>query len=144
MAMAMVLNECIPCEKSFEMVILPAYSRRITVDYKGNLFSEHEVLDTVLIHFSNPRTRLFLYNYLDTVNKKEHISKTDYYRMYIEYLPRDLWFAARHKCGGVLRIFGLGSTVDWLKKYIHKKVRRINNKVGTSCFPRSAEVVMTA
>lgn len=121
MAMAMVINQCVPCVESYPMIILPACECKVTTDCKGNVYEGKQQSNAKLIHFSTPRTKLFLYNYLNAINHHP-----DGWRTYNNFLKTKARFAAAdvkfdlyHNVGAILRNCGLGEVVERLKKVLH-------------------------
>lgn len=119
MAMAMVLNQCAPCDKPYEMVILPGYKAKISTDWHGNIYENGNLVKKKLIHFSTPRTKHFLYQYLNEVNHITLQTKRHYIFFKIKYLPADLIFAIKHSAGTILRKIGLAHVVERLKTILH-------------------------
>ena len=120
MAMAMVINDCRPCEKSYPMLILPACEEKITADYMGNVYEGKQKSDARLIHFSSPRTKLFLYNYLNEMNHQpvKWQSKSNFLRMKARFAAADVKFDLYHNAGALLRRCGMGSVVEKLKTFL--------------------------
>lgn len=116
MAMSLVLNGCKPCEKQYDMIILPAHAPKVTVDAEGNVYEDKEPSNAKMIHFSTRRTELFLYNYLNEVNHSGSGSRGAYLKAKLRYGGKDLKFNTNHKCGAVLRKMGMNTLVDKLKK----------------------------
>ena len=121
MAMAMVLNDCHPCPTSYDMVILPAQSKRVFTDYRGRVYIGRTLSRTGYIHFSARRTRLFLYNYLNAINHHgdEWKTPTHFLSMWIRYAPQDFRFNLFHFSGAVLRKLGCDNVVERLKAIFH-------------------------
>ena len=121
MAMAMVINGCTPCEEEYPMIILPACGQRVTVDRLGNVYEGNRKSSARLIHFSSPRTRLFLYNYLNELNRRPEEWRTERNRLKfrLRFAAEDLKFSLYHNAGAVLRRCGVGETVERLKKILH-------------------------
>lgn len=121
MAMSMVLNGCVPCSKPYEMVILPACDKRISADYLGNVFEGNAPSSARFIHFSTPRTDLFLYNYLNEINHHGDGWKTrsQFVKMRLRYAPQDIRFNLFHAGGAVLRKLGGDQVVEQIKKLVH-------------------------
>lgn len=121
MAMSMVLNECRPCTTSYDMIILPACERKITTDFAGNVYEDKKLSSAKMIHFSTPRTELFLYNYLNEINhiKKRLSNRRDYLHTKAKYASKDLKFNVLHFGGAILRKNGLDTVVEKLKKVMH-------------------------
>lgn len=115
MAMAMVLNGCHPNDVAYGMIILPAHRRKVTVDYLGNVFEDGQPSGAKMIHFSTPKTRLFLYNYLNDLIRGGEPARLEYLRIRLRCLPRDAKANLRHSGGAVLRSMGLDRLVDILK-----------------------------
>ncbi|MCH5296594.1 MAG: hypothetical protein J1E85_02875 [Ruminococcus sp.] len=115
MAMSMVLNECAPCDVAYEMIILPACKDKVTTDYRGNVYEGQELSKAKIIHFSSPRTNLFLYNYLNSLNFNNKKSRLNYLFTKIKYMPKDLNFDLKHNAGAFLRKIGLSELVEKLK-----------------------------
>ena len=120
MAMSMVINGCLPCTSKYDMLILPVCEKRISTDYLGNVYEGKTLIKAKMIHFSTPRTALFLYHYLDAVNHNEEFWKTPsrFVRMKLKYMHRDLQFNAYHLAGAMLRKAGLGDLVEKLKSVL--------------------------
>lgn len=118
MAMAMAINGCKPCEKKYEMLILPACEERITTDYKGNVYADGKISGVKLIHFAMPRTSGLLYNYLDAVNRNgsDWCCRKELLNMKMKYGPAELKSKTYHLAGAVLRKMGMEDTVERLKK----------------------------
>lgn len=119
MAMAMVLHQCAPCDIAYEMIILPACSRKITTDYLGNIYEDGKSSNVKMIHFSTPRTRQFLYQYLNDINQNGVQTRQKYFLFRLRYMPDDLRFIVKHNGGAILRKIGLSSVVEKLKTIIH-------------------------
>lgn len=119
MAMSMAINNCAPCDKLFGMIILPACKEKVSTDYLGNVYEGSKMSKAKIIHFSTPRTALFLYNYLDSINHNDKISKRKYLLTKLKYMPKNLKFNFRHNSGAILRKMGLDAFVEKLKKVIH-------------------------
>lgn len=119
MAMSMVLNQCAPCDVLYEMIILPAHAKIITTDYCGNVYEDGKLSNMKLVHFSTPRTRQFLYQYLNDINQNDICTRTNYYLLKLRYMPNDLKFIVKHNGGAILRRMGLSSVVEKLKTIIH-------------------------
>lgn len=121
MAMAMVINGCRPCEASYPTIILPACEHRVTADCRGNVYEGKQKSDARLIHFSSPRTRLFLYNYLNELNHQPQAqgSRKHYLQTRVRFAGADAKFNLYHNAGAVLRRCGLGDVVEALKKILH-------------------------
>lgn len=120
MAMSMVLNGCVPCDKSYDMIILPACAKSISTDYLGNVYEGKKRSKAKFIHFSTRRTELFLYNYLNEINHHEEIwrSRKNYWKVKKRYVIEDFKFNIYHNCGAILRKIGLDNIVDSVKKKI--------------------------
>lgn len=118
MSMSMVLNECGPCDVAYDMIILPACKDKVTTDYRGNVYEGNNLSKAKLIHFSSPRTALFLYNYLNYINHNNKKSKINYMLLKLKYMPHNLKFAVKHNVGAILRGIGLDSFVEKLKRVI--------------------------
>lgn len=118
MAMSLVLNGCKPCDKHYDMIILPAHARKVTADAQGNVYEDGKSSNAKMIHFSARRTELFLYNYLNEVNHCGSGSRKQYWKAKLRYGGKDLKFNTNHKCGAVLRKLGMNSLVDKLKKVL--------------------------
>ena len=121
MAMSMVINGCKPCEKSYPMIFLPACDKKITVDVSGNIYEDNSCSNAKFIHFSSPRTKGFLYNYLNEINyqQEEWRTRTNYLRIKSRYAMADTKFTLYHNAGDILRCSGFASVVEWLKKHLH-------------------------
>lgn len=120
MAMAMVINECLPCTAKYDMLILPACEEKISTDYRGNVCEGGKPSAAKMIHFSTPRTGLFLYHYLNAINYHDDSWRTPArFRQYRRrYFSADLKFNLRHTGGAVLRRAGLDDLVEKLKKIL--------------------------
>lgn len=120
MALSMVINDCRPCEKSYPMLILPACEEKITADYMGNVYEGKQKSDARLIHFSSPRTKLFLYNYLNEMNHQpvKWQSKANFLQMKARFAAADVKFDLYHNAGALLRRCGMGSVVEKLKTFL--------------------------
>lgn len=116
MAMSMVLNGCKPCEKKYDMIILPAHSRKVTVDAQGKVYEDGKPSNAKMIHFSTRRTELFLYNYLNEVNHIGFGSLKRYLVARIRHGGKDIKFNSNHRCGAILRKIGMGVLVDKIKR----------------------------
>lgn len=121
MAMAMVINGCEPCTASYPMIILPACDHKVTADFLGNVYEDGQPSKAKLIHFSSPRTKLFLYNYLNELNHHPGAWKTkgNYLRTKARFAMTDGKFVLYHNAGAILRRSGMGRIVETLKKYLH-------------------------
>lgn len=119
MAMAMVLNHCAPCDTAYEMIILPACRKKITTDYCGSIYEDGKLSSVRMIHFSTPRTGLFLYQYLNYINQSGVQTRANYLLFRFRCMPADLRFILKHKGGAMLREAGLSSVVEKLKTIIH-------------------------
>lgn len=119
MAMSMVINDCAPCDIAYDMIILPGCKDKVKTDYRGNVYEGKKLSKAKLIHFSSPRTSLFLYNYLDIINHNDKISKSNYLLFKLKYTPKDMKFNLKHNSGAILRKIGLDAFVEKLKKVIH-------------------------
>lgn len=115
MAMSMVINECAPCDVAYEMMILPACKDKVKTDYRGNVYEGKNLSKVKIIHFSSPRTNLFLYNYLNIINHNDKKSRLNYIFTKIKYMPKDLIFVLKHNAGAILRKIGLSALVEKLK-----------------------------
>lgn len=118
MAMAMVLNGFVPRDVAYDMIILPAHKKKVTVDHCGRVYENGQPSQTKMIHFATANTRLFLYNYLNDVIQNDAYSKNPrhYWNMKLRYLPKDVKARLRHFGGAVLRKRGLDKVVEFLKK----------------------------
>lgn len=118
MAMAMVLNECYPCAEDYNMFILPVCEKPITVDYRGNVYEGKSRSKAKMIHFSTPRTALFLYNYLNAINHHEDSwrSRSNYRKMKLAYAFTDIKFNFYHVCGFLLRKVGMDDLAEKIKR----------------------------
>lgn len=118
MAMAMVINECAPCDVAYDMIILPAHRKKVSVDFTGKVYEDRQPSKARMIHFSTARTRLFLYNYLlGTIrNDGEAPKRRNYWRTRLRYAPKDLKAKLLHSGGAVMRKMGLDTVVEFLKK----------------------------
>lgn len=118
MAMAMVINGFRPADVAYDLLLLPAAKARVSVDRHGNLLENGRPSRAKVIHFATVNTRLFLYNYLNAVIQDPiHGSKLiTYWRMRLQYAPRNLKSWLRHNAGAVLRRFGLDNVVERLKR----------------------------
>ena len=121
MAMSMVINGCVPCEARYPMIILPACPYRVTVDFRGSVYEDGKKSPAKLIHASAPRTRLFLYNYLNALNHQPESWRTrrNFRKTRMRYAPVDMKFNLYHNAGALLRCCGLGTVVEKLKEYLH-------------------------
>lgn len=121
MAMAMAINECAPCEAGYPMIILPACGHKVTADHMGNVYEDKRESDARLIHFSSPRTKLFLYNYLNRLNHEPETWRTrkNYRREKARFALADAKFGFYHNAGAILRRCGLDGIVESLKKRLH-------------------------
>lgn len=121
MAMAMVINGCKPCEKDYPMIILPACDHKVTADCRGNVYEDKQPSGAKFIHFSTPRTKLFLYNYLNEINHHPYEWRTQghFLKTKASFAAADLKFILYHHAGAVLRRFGMGKVVENLKKILH-------------------------
>lgn len=121
MAMSMVINECVPCEANYPMIILPACERKVTADYMGNVYEGNRRSDAKLIHFSTPRTRLFLYNYLNAINHHPDAWKTrgNFLKIKSRFAAADAKFDLYHNAGAILRRCGMDAVVEKIKKVLH-------------------------
>lgn len=117
MAMSMVINGCKPCEKKYDMIILPACDSKVTTDADGNVYEDKKLSTAKMIHFSTPRTELFLYNYLNAVNSMPG-SRRLYIKTKLRYGSKDVKFNLNHAGGAVLRRLGMDSVVERLKKLL--------------------------
>lgn len=117
MAMAMVLCGCKPCRKAYDMIILPACPHKVTADREGRVYEDGKPSKAKMIHFSTRRTRMFLYHYLDTVNRSGG-SGRKYLKAKLRYAPEDIKFSVFHTAGGFLRKNGMGALVNRLKKIL--------------------------
>ncbi len=118
MAMAMVVSGCEPRDVAYPMIILPAHSRKVTVDFRGNVYENRKPSGAKMIHFSSARTKLFLYNYLVAALEPAGASRKNHRCMKLRYAPVELKFSLRHMAGAVLRKLGLGDLVQRLKKHL--------------------------
>lgn len=118
MAMSMVLNECNPCTKDYSVLFLPGCKEPVTVDYRGNVYEGKSISKAKMIHFSTPRTALFLYNYLNAINHHENSwrSKRNYRKMKLAYALTDMRFNFCHACGSLLRKAGKDDFVEKIKR----------------------------
>lgn len=121
MAMAMILNDCIPLDMAYDMIILPAHKKKVSVNYSGDVYEDRQLSNAKLIHFATANTRLFLYNYLNDVIRNDAYAENrrHYLCTRLRYAPKDLKARLRHNGGAVLRKFGLSNAVEFLKKRIH-------------------------
>lgn len=121
MAMSMVINGCVPCETVYPMIVLPACDEKVTTDHQGNVYEGKKLSDAKLIHFSTPRTGLFLYNYLNNINHQppEWRTRKNYLRTKAAFFPADLKFDLYHSAGALLRICRLDALVNRLKRILH-------------------------
>lgn len=120
MAMAMVINNCMPCEANYPMLTLPACEEKITVDFGGNVYEGGRRSSAKLIHFSSPRTKLFLYNYLNEINHhpEEWKTKANFLRTKARFAVADVKFDLYHNAGALLRRWGMGDVVKKLKSVL--------------------------
>lgn len=116
-AMSMVLNGCKPCEKEYPMIILPACSYKVTVDWHGNVYENKLPSKAKMIHFSTRRTNMFLYHYLNDLNRGQG-SKEKFFLTNVRYAPEDIKFNLFHTVGAILRKNGMDSLVNKLKKIL--------------------------
>lgn len=121
MAMSMVINQCVPCEPSYPMIILPTCEEKVTVDFEGNVYEGKHPSPAKLIHFSAPRTKLFLYNYLNKINQHPDAWKTqgNFLRTKARFAALDAKFALYHHAGAILRRCGMGAVVEKAKRLLH-------------------------
>lgn len=121
MAMSMVINGCRPCEVSYPILTLPACREKVTVDAEGNVYEGKQPSKAKLIHFSAPRTKLFLYNYLNERNHRPVGWRTrkNYLKTKLRCFPADAKFNLYHSAGAFLRRCGLDAVVERLKKHLH-------------------------
>ena len=77
--------------------------------------------DARLIHFSSPRTKLFLYNYLNEINHHpaQWLSKSNFLRMKAKFAAADMKFDLYHNAGALLRRCGMDNVVEKLKTFLH-------------------------
>lgn len=120
MAMSMVLNGCVPCTAHYDMIILPACENKVTINAAGQVFENGKVSPARMLHFSTPRTELFMYHYLNTVNHPQPApgSRWTYLQMKLRFFPKDLKFSTLHLGGAILRKYGLDHVVEKLKNVI--------------------------
>ena len=118
MAMAMVINGCRPADVAYDLLLLPSVKSKVSVDAAGHLLVGGKPSRAKVIHFATANTRLFLYNYLnDRIQKEpEGPAMLDYWRMRLQYAPRDLKARLKHDGGAVLRKLGMDNVVDYLKR----------------------------
>lgn len=116
MAMSMVINGCQPCTAEYDMLILPVCEEPVRVDRAGNVYEGRKRSGAKMIHFSTPRTELFLYHYLNERNHRQ--DSAGYFRTWLRYTPKDLKFNLFHAGGAVLRRAGLGEIVEKLKSVL--------------------------
>lgn len=121
MAMSMVINGCFPCEASYPMIILPACEHKVTVDHTGAVYEDKQPSEAKIIHFSTPRTKLFLYNYLNEINHrpKEWLTQGNYLKTKMRFAVADAKFGLYHNAGAMLRRCGMNAVVERLKKILH-------------------------
>ena len=121
MAMSMVINGCIPCEERYPVITLPACEEKITVDSGGNVYEGKQRSHAKLIHFSTPRTKLFVYNYLNAVNHHPVEWRTwrNVLKTKVQFVPVDVKFILCHEAGAVLRRWGMDAVVEKAKKLLH-------------------------
>lgn len=117
MAMSMVINGCKPCDKKYNMIILPACESKVTTDKEGIVYENKKISDAKLIHFSTPRTELFLYNYLNGINGIPG-SRKQYIKNKLRFGAKDIKFNLNHAGGTILRRLGMDSMVEKLKKFL--------------------------
>lgn len=120
MALSMVLHSCKPYDYLYDQIILPGIPEKVVADYLGNIYIGKKQVRTNLIHFSNIRTKHFLYNYLNYIiqNGDESRTRINYHRMKIKYAYVDGKFNLLHRAGAAMRKFGLDDTVEKLKYII--------------------------
>lgn len=118
MAMSMVLNECKPCIENYDIVILPVCKQTVSVDYRGNVYEGKNRSNAKMIHFSTPRTTLFLYNYLNAINHHEDSwrNRSNYRKLKMKYAFADLKFNLYHICGFWMRRVGMDDLVEKMKR----------------------------
>lgn len=120
MAMAMVINGCRPADVAYDLLLLPATKKKLSVDHAGNLLEDGRPSQAKVIHFATANTRLFLYNYLNDVIQNEAYIHTPvhYWRTRLKYAPADVKAVLRHSGGAFLRRLRMDRIVDFLKKKI--------------------------
>ena len=119
MAMAMTINGCKPCEKDFNQLILPVVKNIIFVNRYGIVFENLKRTQSKLIHFSMPRTKLFLYNFIVACNNANKILPfIKRIKIWSAYIKNDIMFNIFHYSGKILRFFGQGKLVESLKSRI--------------------------
>ncbi|MBE6922633.1 MAG: hypothetical protein E7465_05545 [Ruminococcaceae bacterium] len=121
MAMSLVINGCMPCEKEYPMTILPACSHKVTADFSGKVYEDKRPSDAKFIHFSTPRTKLFLYNYLNEINHHPDGWRTrgNFLKTRARFAAADAKFSLYHNAGAVLRRCGMAAVVRGLKRILH-------------------------
>lgn len=121
MALSMVLHSCKPLDYSYNQLILPGISEKVTTDFQGNIFIGKKLVRPNLIHFSNIRTKHFLYNYLNFIiqNGSEVKTTVNYRRIKRKYALVDGKFNAFHSIGAVLRKLGLDFIVERIKLIVN-------------------------
>lgn len=120
MALSMALHSCKPRDFSYNQLILPGIHEKVTTDYQGNIYIGKKQVQTKMIHFSNIRTKHFLYNYLNFIIQNGERSKTkaNYRRIKREYALVDGKFNILHNAGAALRKMGLDNVVEKIKRVI--------------------------
>ena len=129
MALSMVINDCRPCEAGYPMLILPVCEGRVTADFLGNVYEGKRRSDAKLIHFSSPRTKLFLYNYLNEINHHpaQWQSKANFLRMKAQFAAADMKFDLYHNVGAALRRCRMGGFVEKAKSILYGKTTDLRN-----------------
>lgn len=119
-AMSMVINNCIPCDKKYNMIILPVSPKKVTVKIDGTVYEGRTKSNASLIHFSEPRTKLFMYNYLNSINHTGNINNLwiEYFKLRIRYLYVDFKFSLFHQVGHLLRKIGMAKLVERLREIL--------------------------
>lgn len=120
MAMSMVINECFPCEASYPMIILPACEEKVTANFGGTVYEGKQRSNAKLIHFSTPRTTLFLYNYLNEINRHpvEWRTQINFLKTKARFFAADAKFDLYHNAGAILRSWGMDTVVEKIKNYL--------------------------
>lgn len=118
MALSMVLHDCHPVDFSYNQIIIPGMKKRVTTDYEGNIYIGRKKVQAKLIHFSNIRTKHFLYNYLNYLVWNTDRTQKTYWKIKFQYALIDGKFELLHVMGAVLRKMGFDQLVERIKKII--------------------------
>lgn len=120
MAMSLVINGCLPCKPDYPLITLPYCEEKISVDHTGNVYEGKRPSPARLIHFSTPRTKLFLYNYLNEINHHPAGWRTwrNFLKTRARFAGMDAKFSMYHNAGAALRCCGMGRAVNTLKKIL--------------------------